>query len=141
MLLQKKFIFLRVKILEILMFHSKDQIINRQINGLPHHIWCWQNEGWKGKHDEGRAKPISHIDKLFFLFSKLLFFHVFIIPIQATFIVYPQKMHKNKCLVRKDYFLLVNTKKYFESSLELWMFLPRIEQLLEETWNVYLVLI
>ena len=37
-LLQNKFIFLTLKILEILMFHSKDQIINRQINGLPHHI-------------------------------------------------------------------------------------------------------
>ena len=37
-LLQDKFISLTLKILEILMFHSKDQIINRQINGLPHHI-------------------------------------------------------------------------------------------------------
>ena len=37
-ILQHKFIFSTLEILEILIFHSKDQIINRQINGLPHHI-------------------------------------------------------------------------------------------------------
>ena len=139
MLLQNEFIFLTLKILEILMFHSKDQIINRQINGLPHHIWCWQNEGWKGKHDDGRAKPISHIDKLFFLFWKLLFFHVFIIPIQPTFILHPQKMHKNKTSSKKRLFFCESIQKEFLKALYSRLFLPRIEQLFEETWNVYLV--